>query len=54
MTNAMDNSGLIFLIIGPKLKEVGEEKEERAKNYAKESISYILISTHNLLIDFQL
>lgn len=54
MTNAMGNSGLIFLTIGSKLKDVGEEKKERAKNYAKESFSYILISTHNLLIDFQL
>lgn len=27
MTNAMDNSGLIFLTIGLKLKEVGEEKK---------------------------
>lgn len=41
MTSAMDNSGLIFLTIGLKLKEVGEEKKERVKQYIKEALLYL-------------
>lgn len=43
MINAMDNSGLIFLTIGLKLKEVGEEKKERVKHYIKEALLYLNI-----------
>lgn len=53
MINAMDNSGLIFLTIGLKLKEVGEEKK-RGLNIVLKKPCYTLTSTHNLLIDFQL
>lgn len=50
----MDNSGLIFLTIGLKLKEVGEEKKKRGLNIILKKPCYALTSTHNLLIDFQL